>query len=318
MSDWRKPAQKKNNGCLLSVLWFFAVIMLYVQYKSFSGDTEKMAFFAIEIIFFVAMFFIFMKSISANRYMVKHKQHIIELGEHLLNSYDLKDFYETRDALTFHLRKISKFESLIDNKNRLSERSSVILKKLKDNEDEHVNSALIRMAANYKSLIRETRTEFSPLFSDQIEIYSNRLSAKNRHEADLCVLILQKYEQVVGKIEEIDGMDGHAFEHWCADLLAKNGFTDVTVTQASGDQGVDIVAVKDGVHYAIQCKCYSSDLGNTPVQEVYAGKEMYSCQVGVVMTNRHFTAGAKQLAEKTRVLLWDRDKLSEMLEQAKQ
>lgn len=117
----------------------------------------------------------------------------------------------------------------------------------------------------------------------------------------------------VHELSEVDGMDGHTFEHWCADLLTKNGFTDVTVTQASGDQGVDILAVKDGIHYAIQCKCYTSDLGNKPIQEVYAGKEMYACQVGVVMTNRYFTAGAKQLAEKTRVLLWDRDKLSEML-----
>jgi restriction system protein len=77
---------------------------------------------------------------------------------------------------------------------------------------------------------------------------------------------------------------------------------------------VDIVAVKDEIRYAIQCKCYSSDLGNKPVQEVYAGKEMYGCQVGVVMTNRHFTSGAKELAERTRVLLWDREKLIELLE----
>lgn len=60
-------------------------------------------------------------------------------------------------------------------------------------------------------------------------------------------------------------------------------------------------------------QCNTSDLGNTPIQQVYAGKEMYGCQVGVVMTNRHFTAGAKQLEEKTRVLLWDREKLIEML-----
>lgn len=31
------------------------------------------------------------------------------------------------------------------------------------------------------------------------------------------------------------------------------------------------------------------------------------------MTNRHFTAGAKELAAATGVLLWDRDKLGEML-----
>lgn len=114
----------------------------------------------------------------------------------------------------------------------------------------------------------------------------------------------------------VDSMDGHTFEYWCADLLSRNRFTNVTVTPGSGDHGVDVLAEKDGIHYAIQCKCYSHDLGNTPVQEVYAGKEMYRCQVGVVMTNRYFTAGAKTLAEQTRVLLWDRDKLQSLIESA--
>lgn len=114
----------------------------------------------------------------------------------------------------------------------------------------------------------------------------------------------------------VDKMEGHDFEYWCANILKKNGFYNVDVTPGSGDHGVDVLAEKDGVHYAIQCKCYSHDLGNTPVQEVYAGKEMYRCQVGVVMTNRYFTAGAKQLAEQTRVLLWDRDKLKSLIESA--
>lgn len=111
-----------------------------------------------------------------------------------------------------------------------------------------------------------------------------------------------------------DQMSGTEFEQWCASLLSKNGFENIQITPGSRDQGVDIVAEKEGVHYAIQCKCYASDLGNKPVQEVYAGKEMYGCQVGAVMTNRYFTSGAKQLAEKTRVLLWDRDKLINMVD----
>lgn len=118
-------------------------------------------------------------------------------------------------------------------------------------------------------------------------------------------------------ISKVDSMDGHNFEHWCAELLQKNGFYNVEVTPGSGDHGVDVLAEKEGVRYAIQCKCYSHDLGNTPVQEVYAGKEMYRCQVGVVMTNRYFTKGAKELAEKTRVLLWDRDKIQQMIELGK-
>ena len=116
----------------------------------------------------------------------------------------------------------------------------------------------------------------------------------------------------VEAMEEVDDMDGREFEEWCAHLLISNGFINVKGTPASGDQGVDITAQKDDVKYAFQCKCYTSDLGNTPVQEVFAGKCMYDCHVGVVMSNRHFTSGAKALAEKTGVLLWDREKLASM------
>lgn len=109
----------------------------------------------------------------------------------------------------------------------------------------------------------------------------------------------------------IDNMEGHEFEFWCASLLNACGFNNVNLTKSSGDQGVDILAEKSGIKYAIQCKCYSSDLGNKPIQEVHAGKSVYNCHVGVVMTNRHFTKGGKELAETTGTLLWDRDKLKE-------
>lgn len=114
-------------------------------------------------------------------------------------------------------------------------------------------------------------------------------------------------------LENFDNFEGLEFENWCANLLRKNGFYNVEVTKASGDQGVDILAEKNEIKYAIQCKCYSSDLGNSPVQEVHAGKSMYNCHVGAVMTNRYFTSGAKELAKATGVLLWDRDKLLQML-----
>ena len=114
----------------------------------------------------------------------------------------------------------------------------------------------------------------------------------------------------------IDRMEGHAFEFWCADVLRKNGFSDVEVTPGSGDQGVDILAKKSGIKYAIQCKCYSSNLGNEPVQEVNTGKTIYHCHVGAVMTNRYFTAGAKQAADATGVLLWNRDDVEQMAKAA--
>lgn len=89
-------------------------------------------------------------------------------------------------------------------------------------------------------------------------------------------------------IQRVEYMNGREFEYFCAELLAKNEFQNIKVTKGSGDQGVDILASKDGKKYAIQCKNYSSRLGNTPIQEVFAGKVFYKCDIAAVMTNSFF------------------------------
>ena len=110
--------------------------------------------------------------------------------------------------------------------------------------------------------------------------------------------------------EDISGID---FERISKQLLEKNGFEDVNVTKASGDYGADVIAYKDGVKYAIQCKKYSSKVGVNAVQEVIASKSMYKCHVGVVLTNNYFTPNAKKLAEENGVLLWDVEKLQNLI-----
>lgn len=117
-------------------------------------------------------------------------------------------------------------------------------------------------------------------------------------------------------LSRIDKMAGHDFEQFTANLLRKLGYERVEVTPGSGDQGVDVIAVKDGKRYAIQCKRYGQKLGNKPVQEVFAGKTIYGCSVAVVLTNNYFTDGAKEAAKATGVELWDRDTLRRMLDYA--
>lgn len=111
----------------------------------------------------------------------------------------------------------------------------------------------------------------------------------------------------------IDIMEGHDFEYFCADILKKNGFINVEVTRGSGDHGIDVLAEKDDITYAIQCKCYSSNIGNAAVQQAHTGKSLYHRDVAVVMTNQYFTQQAKEEAESLRVKLWDRDKLNEFI-----
>lgn len=115
----------------------------------------------------------------------------------------------------------------------------------------------------------------------------------------------------------MDLMEGHDFEHYCADLLRRAGFLEVEVTRGSGDYGVDILAERDGVTYAVQCKRYDGPVGVKAVQEVYAGRDYYDRMVGAVMTNQYFTRPAVEVAQKLKILLWDRGYLESMLEDMK-
>ena len=110
-----------------------------------------------------------------------------------------------------------------------------------------------------------------------------------------------------------DEMDGHSFERFCAELLKNNGFDKVEVTSGSGDYGVDILAEKDAITYAIQCKRSATPIGNKAIQEIYSGRTFYKRHVGVVITNNYFTSAAIETADKTGIILWDRDKIEGMM-----
>lgn len=114
---------------------------------------------------------------------------------------------------------------------------------------------------------------------------------------------------------EMDLMEGHEFEYYCAELLKKSGFQEVEVTRGSGDYGIDILAEKDGVTYAIQCKRYNAPVGVKAVQEAYAGRDYYDRMVGAVLTNQYFTQPAVEAARKLKILLWDRGYLESMAEE---
>lgn len=108
-------------------------------------------------------------------------------------------------------------------------------------------------------------------------------------------------------------LDGPEFEAYVALVLEDNGFKHVELTKGSGDQGVDILAERNGKSYAIQCKNYAGAVGNFAVQEAFAGAQHYGCDLAAVICPGTFTRGAKELAATTGVLLWDEKKLSRMM-----
>ena len=102
------------------------------------------------------------------------------------------------------------------------------------------------------------------------------------------------------------------YEKIIASTLKDFGF-DARTTKASGDQGADVLAQKNGISFAIQCKMYSKPVGNKAVQEANAGRDFYSCDYGVVVSNAGFTKAARQAAHACNVILLDDNQLYKLL-----
>lgn len=96
--------------------------------------------------------------------------------------------------------------------------------------------------------------------------------------------------------------DGWDFEHWVANALKRYDWQ-ARATQGSGDQGIDVIATKNGVSLGIQCKRYTGSVGNKAIQEAYSGMKHFGLDRAGVLTNAKFTKSAKELAASTGVLL---------------
>lgn len=118
------------------------------------------------------------------------------------------------------------------------------------------------------------------------------------------------------KIEDVDQLDGIEFEHFISYLFEGMGYS-VIVTPASGDQGIDIIVAKQGVRLGVQAKRYITPVTNTAIQEVVAGIGHYNLQKGIVVTNSNYTKSAIELAKSNDVILWDRNKLIEIIQTVK-
>ena len=122
-------------------------------------------------------------------------------------------------------------------------------------------------------------------------------------------------------LTDLELVSGYEFEHILAEILGRiDG--EATVTEASGDQGVDVVWIRDTETVGIQAKAYSktNPVGNSAVQEIYTGAAVrhseYEIDTAAVVTTSRYTDSAKEAAENSKVTLYDRQNLQQWLSAA--
>jgi HJR/Mrr/RecB family endonuclease len=129
-------------------------------------------------------------------------------------------------------------------------------------------------------------------------------------------------EQLNAQLESLVTSNQLQFERTIADLLASNwrqlrgvpweeflqkildchGYA-VEMTRTTGDQGIDLIAQKNGISIAIQAKGYAGSVGNDAVQQAFTGMTIYGCSHCAVITNSEFSQSAIDAANKTGCIL---------------
>lgn len=109
----------------------------------------------------------------------------------------------------------------------------------------------------------------------------------------------------------VDAMAGVEFEHYVAAVLRGIGYT-VEVTKASGDFGVDLIAARDGVRTAVQCKRQARTVNGSAIQQVVAGAAVHHCATTMVVANHRYTRAAEHLAAVHGCVLVDRVQLARL------
>lgn len=160
-----------------------------------------------------------------------------------------------------------------------------------------------------ENIISESSNVKRRLLENYDTIYEEYESKRFRNLLLNCENSFEKYT-----IEDIDKMNGHEFEIFIKYLFIQLGY-EATITKATRDQGIDVIAIKDNESIGIQTKCYSDSVENSAIQQVVAGKKIYNVNEIMVITNNYFTQQAIELAQVNDVILWDRYELKKQLDE---
>ena len=307
------------------IVLFIGIVSLLMSLLFIKDDFEIFLFFF--IVFSICLLYsrklvinILGKSIIKDIRKLNNEKGKLQKDVNILNvrcEKMLKDISEKQETIM----QINKYNEII---NKLNSEKNSLKTDVANLENKKRNIiSLLEQEKNFRYKIDEEKRNIETLLKERQKLENEKDNLET--EKDKLLQDVDKLKRKINpikkqkdfmqycKLENIDSLKGKDFEKFCVKLLEIDGYTEVKNTPISGDYGIDIIAEKDGIKYAIQCKRYEGKVGNDAIQEAIAGKEFYNCNIGIVLTNSDFTKNAKVLAKSVGIVLWNRDTLIDII-----
>lgn len=133
-----------------------------------------------------------------------------------------------------------------------------------------------------------------------------------KEEAERTKAAQEAYErQVKASTEYWTSLTGHEFEEALTDLFCGLGF-EATMTNRSGDGGVDITVIGDRGRIAIQCKRYKKPVGVAVIRELYGAAAAGGYKMGVLAVTGGVTKGVREFIENRPLCLLELEHIVRM------
>ena len=143
--------------------------------------------------------------------------------------------------------------------------------------------------------------------------WKGECGAAPEHRATMLIALIERDRRATAIHSLRNGIE---YERACERALRAEGYT-VETTPASGDFGADLIAEKDGLRYAIQCKDLNKPVGVKGIQEAVSAKRHYHADFACVACDAGFTDAAIELATSNKVVVSNLKSLSAQLELAR-
>ncbi len=128
----------------------------------------------------------------------------------------------------------------------------------------------------------------------------------------------EQYENAIRRYERTQEsywkfLKGTKFERALARLYKKIGYV-VSQTKGSGDEGIDLILVKEGVRTVVQCKGHAKPIGVSAVRDLYGAMMHFGAKNAVLACPAGFTKGVIEFVKGKPIQLLAASELVELAE----
>ncbi|WP_425805569.1 restriction endonuclease [Desulfitobacterium sp. Sab5] len=217
----------------------------------------------------------------------------VSIKQALEHDYELRSLHSEVNRLKKNV--FSRFNNTLTPKEITSLDNSII------NSEFAIKEAFRKLEDWKKALLEEDFIEAITQYQTKIDIF--------RENENKSKILSQKVEQLYE-------LTPREFEEWTANLFESLRYEKVTLTPQSNDKGIDVLAEKNGLKIAVQCKKFKGVVGSPSIQTFLGALQNAEAHKGFFITTGTFSVEAEKIALNMPIELYDKVRLVQLIEEA--